>query len=69
MNYVLIKTDGYTIQHRVYSSSTAAIKEMQSQYNDAIPNGDYVLTGKNFLILMIIMLSYTLMAKMYMFGK
>lgn len=39
MSCVLIKTDGYTIQHRVYSSLAAAVKEMQSQYNDAIPNG------------------------------
>ncbi len=39
MSYVLIKTDGYTIQHGVYSSFAAAVKEMQSQYNDAIPNG------------------------------
>lgn len=39
MSYILIKTDGYTIQHKVYSSLAAAVKEMQSQYNDAIPNG------------------------------
>ena len=39
MIYILIKTDGYTIQHKVYSSLAAAVKEMQSQYNDAIPNG------------------------------
>lgn len=39
MSYILIKTDGYTIQHKVYSSLAAAVKEMQSQYDDAIPNG------------------------------
>lgn len=38
MQFILIKTDGYTIQHRVYSSLDDAVKEMQSQYNDAIPN-------------------------------
>lgn len=39
MQFIVIKTDGYTIQHRVYSSFADAVKEMQSQYNDAIPNG------------------------------
>lgn len=39
MQFILIKTDGYTIQHRIYSSLSAAVKEMQSQYNEAIPNG------------------------------
>lgn len=39
MSYILISTDGYTIQYKVCSSVAAAVKEMQSQYNDAIPNG------------------------------
>lgn len=39
MQFILIKTDGYTIQHGIYSSLADAVKEMQSQYNDAIPNG------------------------------
>lgn len=39
MQFIVIKTDGYTIQHRICSSLSDAVKEMQSQYNDAIPNG------------------------------